>query len=77
MAGVASSNRQRSRIAPYLMILPALAYLGIFYVVPFFSLFRTSLSTMGGSIYLPKLTFAWEFGNYARGLSELSVIIMR
>ena len=47
MAGVASSNRQRSRIAPYLMILPALAYLGIFYVVPFFSLFRTSLSTMG------------------------------
>ena len=70
MAGVASSTRERSRIAPYLMILPALAYLGIFYVVPFFSLFRTSLSTMGGSVYLPKLTFAWEFGNYARALSE-------
>ncbi len=28
MAGVASSSRQRSKIAPYLMILPALAYLG-------------------------------------------------
>lgn len=77
MAGVASSNRQRSRIAPYLMILPALAYLAIFYVVPFFSLFRTSLSTMGGSIYLPKLTFAWEWGNYARALSEYKDQILR
>jgi spermidine/putrescine transport system permease protein len=35
MAGVASSSRQRSKIAPYLMILPALAYLAIFFVVPF------------------------------------------
>jgi len=69
MAGVASSNRQRSTLAPYLMILPALAYLGLFYVVPFVSLFRTSLSTMGGSVYLPKLTFAWDFGNYAEAFS--------
>ncbi len=77
MAGVAQSTRQRSRIAPYLMILPALAYLGVFYVVPFVSLFRTSLSTMGGSIYLPTLTFAWEFGNYGRALTEYREQIMR
>ena len=69
MAGVASSSRQRSRIAPYLMILPGLAYLGIFFVVPFFSLFRTSLSTMGGSVYLPKLTFAWDWSNYTQAFS--------
>ena len=31
-----ASNRQRSKIAPYLMILPALAYLGVFFVVPFY-----------------------------------------
>ncbi len=77
MAGVASSSRQRSKIAPYLMILPALVYLGVFYVVPFVSLFRTSLSTMGGSIYLPQLTFAWEFGNYARALSDYRDQILR
>ena len=77
MAGVATSNRQRSKIAPYLMILPALVYLGVFYVVPFYSLFRTSLSTMGGSIYLPQLTFAWEFGNYARALTEYKDQILR
>lgn len=45
--------------------------------MPFFSLFRTSLSTMGGSIYLPKLTFAWEFGNYGRALSEYRDQILR
>jgi len=59
------------------MILPALAYLGIFYVVPFISLFRTSLSTMGGSIYLPKLTFAWAWANYARALTEYRDQILR
>lgn len=77
MAGVASSGRQRSKIAPYLMILPALAYLGIFFVVPFWSLFRTSLSTMGGSIYLPKLTFAWDFSNYAHAFTAYQDQIVR
>ncbi|MBJ7400110.1 ABC transporter permease [Mycolicibacterium sp.] len=77
MAGVASSNRQRSRIAPYLMVLPALAYLGVFYVVPFVSLLRTSLSTMGGSVYLPTLTFAWHFGNYTQALTQYRDQILR
>ncbi|MGZ5364091.1 MAG: ABC transporter permease [Mycobacterium sp.] len=65
MAGVASSGRQRSKIAPYLMVLPALVYLGIFFVVPFFTLARTSLSSSGGSVYMPELTFGWNFSNYA------------
>ena len=77
MAGVASSSRQRSKIAPYLMILPALAYLGIFFVVPFFSLARTSLSSMGGSIYLPTLTFTGQFGNYLDALSHYRDQIVR
>lgn len=77
MAGVASSSRQRSKIAPYLMILPGLAYLAIFFVVPFWSLFRTSLSSMGGSIYLPQLTFAWNFGNYAHALATYQDQILR
>jgi len=77
MAGVASSSRQRSKIAPYLMILPALAYLAIFFVVPFVSLFRTSLSTMGGSIYLPTLQFAWDFSNYGHAFTAYSDQILR
>lgn len=69
MAGVASSSRQRSKIAPYLMVLPALAYLAIFFVVPFFSLARTSLSETAGSVFMPTLTFAWDFGNYAEAFT--------
>ncbi len=69
MAGVASSSRQRSKIAPYLMVLPALAYLAIFFVVPFFSLARTSLSETAGSVFMPTLTFAWDFGNYSEAFT--------
>ena len=69
MAGVASSSRQRSKIAPYLMVLPALVYLGVFFVVPFFSLARTSLSSSGGSVYMPTLTFGWDIGNYLDAFS--------
>jgi spermidine/putrescine transport system permease protein len=77
MAGVATSGRQRSKIAPYLMILPALAYLAVFFVVPFFSLARTSLSSSGGSVYLPTLTFAWDFGNYFEAFSRYQDQILR
>jgi spermidine/putrescine transport system permease protein len=77
MAGVATSGRQRSRIAPYLMILPALAYLAVFFVVPFFSLARTSLSSAAGSIFLPTLTFSWDFGNYVEAFTRFQDQILR
>lgn len=59
------------------MILPALVYLGIFFVVPFFSLARTSLSSTGGSIYLPTLTFSWDFGNYLEAFTTYKDQIIR
>ncbi|SEH76799.1 spermidine/putrescine transport system permease protein [Mycolicibacterium rutilum] len=77
MAGVASSGRQRSRIAPYLMILPAMVYLAIFFVVPFFSLARTSLSSASGSIFLPTLTFSWDFSNYTEAFGKYQDQILR
>ncbi|KUI03171.1 ABC transporter permease [Mycolicibacterium acapulense] len=77
MAGVASSGRQRSRIAPYLMILPAMVYLAVFFVIPFISLARMSLSKASGSIFLPTLTFSWDFGNYAEAFSKYQEQILR
>ncbi|AHC25728.1 MULTISPECIES: ABC transporter permease [Mycobacteriaceae] len=77
MAGVAASSRQRSKIAPYLMILPALAYLAIFFVVPFVTLARTSLSSSGGSVYLPTLTFDWNFGNFVDAFTLYKDPILR
>ncbi|MDV3129169.1 ABC transporter permease [Mycobacterium sp. 21AC1] len=77
MAGVATSGRQRSKIAPYLMILPALLYLGVFFVVPFITLARSSLSSSGGSVYLPTLTFDWNFGNYLDAFRHYEDQILR
>ncbi|BBY91836.1 ABC transporter permease [Mycobacterium gallinarum] len=77
MAGVATSGRQRSKIAPYLMVLPALVYLGIFFVVPFFTLAKTSLSSSGGSVYMPTLEFAWGFNNYFEAFSQYRDQILR
>jgi spermidine/putrescine transport system permease protein len=77
MAGVASSSRQRSKIAPYLMVLPALAYLALFFVVPIWSLLRTSLSSMSGSVFLPTLTFSWNFANFGHAFSLYGDQIIR
>jgi spermidine/putrescine transport system permease protein len=77
MAGVAASGRQRSKVAPYLMILPAMVYLGIFFVVPLVTLGRTSLSSSGGSVYLPTLTFDWNFGNYVDAFRQYEDQIIR
>ena len=77
MAGVAASGRERSKIAPYLMILPALAYLFVFFVVPLFSLFRTSLSSNSGSVFLPTLEFTWEWSNYGAAFTDFRDQIIR
>ena len=50
------------------MILPALAYLGIFFVVPFYSLARTSLSSSGGT---GKVGFhPWAHSHSPRGVNS-------
>src|SRR6476469_282899 len=77
MAGVAASSRQRSKIAPYLMIAPALIYLAIFFVWPVISLAMTSLSTAGGSVFLPTMEFGWKFSNYSEAFSKYEDQILR
>jgi spermidine/putrescine transport system permease protein len=59
------------------MVLPALVYLGIFFVVPFLTLARTSLSSSGGSVYMPTLEFAWDFNNYLEAFSLYRDQILR
>jgi spermidine/putrescine transport system permease protein len=46
-------------------------------VVPFFSLARTSLSSRAGSVYLPTMEFAWNFGNYTHAFSAYRDQIVR
>lgn len=77
MAGSATGTRERNRLTPYLLIAPALIYLTVFFAVPLISLLRMSLSTASGSVYLPTLTFSWEFANFGRALSTYSEQILR
>jgi len=77
MAGSAASGRKRSKIAPYLMCLPALAYLFIFFVIPLFTLLKTSLSVNTGSVFLPKLEFQWQWSNYHSAFNDYSSQITR
>jgi spermidine/putrescine transport system permease protein len=77
MAGSAASGRRRSRIAPYLMCLPALLYLFIFFVIPLFTLLKTSLSVNTGSVFLPKLDFNWQWSNYNSAFTDYSAQISR
>ncbi|GLP75127.1 ABC transporter permease [Mycobacterium antarcticum] len=59
------------------MVLPALAYLALFFVVPIWSLLRTSLSSMSGSVFLPTLSFDWNVGNFGHAFSIYQDQIIR
>ena len=77
MAGTVAAGRRQRRIVPYVMILPALAYLGLFFVVPVWSLLRTSLSRNSGSVFLPELEFDWAWSNYSDAFTDFRDQIVR
>jgi len=76
MAGTAAAGRRR-KLTPYLLSLPALAYLFVFFVQPLWVLLRTSLSTSAGSVFDPTLEFSWEFSNYSDAFSTYDQQISR
>ena len=77
MAGTAAGGTRRSALTPWLMAAPVLAYLAMFFVVPLWSLVRTSLSSSGGNVYDPTLTFSWEFSNFSDAISAESEPLLR
>ncbi len=76
MAGTAAAGTRR-KITPYLLSLPALAYLFVFFVQPLWVLVRTSLSTSAGSVFDPTLEFSWEFSNYSDAFTTYDQQIIR
>ncbi|MBV6508696.1 MAG: hypothetical protein JJLCMIEE_01762 [Acidimicrobiales bacterium] len=70
MRGTATGGAKRSRSAPYLLGLPALAYLGIFFVIPLVTLLKMSLSTNVGSVYEPTMVLDWHWANYSDAFSS-------
>jgi spermidine/putrescine transport system permease protein len=77
VAGTAAGGGRQRRLTPYLLSAPALLYLIFFFVVPLWSLVRTSLSGTTGNVYDPTLTFSWEFANFTDAIDAESEELLR
>jgi spermidine/putrescine transport system permease protein len=60
----------RKSSIPYLLLLPGMAWLAIFFVLPLYYMARLALST--GSSIERTLTFDWAFGNFPDAVSAFS-----
>jgi spermidine/putrescine transport system permease protein len=60
--------RNGRSLTPYLLLIPGLAWLGVFFVIPFFSLLVTSLMKPAGSSVLDGYVNALEISNYLLAL---------
>lgn len=60
--------RNGRSLTPYLLLIPGLAWLGVFFVIPFFSLLVTSLMKPAGPSVLDGYANALEIGNYMLAL---------
>src|SRR3954452_19502827 len=59
--------RLSRRLTPYLLLGPGLAWLAVFFIVPMYYLFNTSLQT--GSLDVG-YTFNWAWHNYSDALTN-------
>jgi spermidine/putrescine transport system permease protein len=72
---VSETTRRRGTIG-YILLLPALVWLALFFVVPFYSLVATSLYDPDGSIFRGyEMSWAWQ--NYPDALAEYWVPLVR
>ncbi len=60
--------RKRGKVG-YLLLLPALAWLGLFFVVPLYSLVATSLFNADGSDFRG-YEMSWEWSNYSHAMQD-------
>ena len=74
IAAAVGPARRRARIA-YLLLLPGVAWLAIFFIIPLISLFFTSLQVSTGSSGKYKAGFNWR--NYVEALSEYWEFFLR
>src|SRR3954451_14150733 len=69
-AGLGAPRRAGRRGTPYLLLLPGLAWLAIFFVVPIVTLFGTSLQTPAPSGEIGAFEQTFRVANYADAVSE-------
>ena len=76
MAAGTSKGLREGRRTPYLLALPGLLFLFLFFVVPLIALFEMSLSTKPDR-FLPQYAFTWQWSNFARAFTEFGPHLAR
>src|SRR5262245_7063080 len=61
---------------PYVMIVPGMAFLFLFFVVPLISLFKISLSNKPDPL-LPQYEFSWDWDNYQQAFTRFGEHLVR
>lgn len=70
------SPKKTGKVA-LLLLLPGLAYLGLFFLTPFFSLILTSLKVQDPSGVIGRYNFGTEIGNYFSAIEQYLPQILR
>jgi spermidine/putrescine transport system permease protein len=65
---VADTERRRGKTG-YLLLLPAVVWLGLFFIIPFYSLAAASLYDPSGSVFRG-YEMTWAFSNYSDALQQ-------
>jgi len=61
---------------PYVLALPGLAFLFVFFIVPLITLFKVSLSTKPDRL-LPDYEFSWEWSNFTTAFTDFGPQLLR
>jgi spermidine/putrescine transport system permease protein len=69
-SGYQASTRQSRKSTPYLLLIPGMAWLGIFFLIPLFTLGSTSLMVPAGATPDDGFLPAFNTANYVNALSE-------
>jgi len=73
----APDDGRKGGLVPYLLSVPGVVWLIIFFAVPLVTLGITSLSVNTGSVYLPELEMTWEISTYTEAFDRFGTEFVR
>lgn len=69
-------GRRDGRNLPYLLVLPGILFLFVFFVVPLITLFKISLSNKPDRLR-PEYDFTWDWGNFSAAFTDFGSQLVR
>src|SRR5688572_23997823 len=79
MAGATAADDRplrSGRKIPYLLVVPGLLFLFVFFIVPLITLFKISLSSKPNPL-LAEYDFTWEWGNWTTAFDDFGAQLVR